>query len=71
MLYENSRCVAIEGILACFERFPVIALINNNSEPEVERAVIVEELAYVMTVSLELNPAGLLCEILRRQSAHL
>ena len=45
----------MEGVVACRERLPVIALTNNNSESEVETAVIVEELAKVITVSLELD----------------
>lgn len=42
----------MEGVVACPERLPVIALTNNNSEPEVETAVIVEEFANAMKVSV-------------------
>lgn len=46
----------MDGVVVCRDRFPVIAFINKSSEPEVETAVIVEELAKVMTVSVGLDP---------------
>lgn len=48
----------MDGVVLCRERLPVIAFTNKSSEPEVETAVIVDELAKVMTVSLELDRVG-------------